>query len=694
MTLVFAREKRLLLGTLAALAPVPLPFNEVIGWPFLIAYLAGVALFVVRARAGKESWLPPWAMNVLGLAYLPLFLFDLRLFSGGRMIGPVLHLGMFAVLIKLFALRRERDKWQALMGIFFLFLAAMATSVHPSVTLYLIAFLAASMLLLVRFAMLHVLAGFGHRDASLARVPLKGFLAACVVFSIVLAVPLFAMLPRVSSPYLSGGVGPGGGPQVQTTGFSDEVTLDSIGRIRQSREVAMRVDYQRGGSPREADVRFKAATFDRYDGRAWSRTPGRRELIERGAQIQLSEERPDSWADVFLYPVTGKSLPLPTSTRVLKVDRRGVEIGAGGAIYLMVPANSTLRYSVGLGPRPTSVALPPDPAEPSPATLDLTGVTPEIAALADQVAGEGDDEERARRLEEHLSETYHYTLDFVGRGSGAPLDDFLFRYKSGHCEYFASALVLLLRAEGIHARLATGFLGADYNPIEGLWVVRQSNAHAWVEAYVPGEGWIELDPTPPAGRPTGGSASVWNLATQAWDTLVFRWDRYVLTYGLNDQVDLVGTLRELWLRLWDRDRQPAEEVTEDPAPDLGETAPAPAEPATGGGGVLVVAALLLAVAVLLGLWYLVRRGPLTATAAYRRLRHHLARAGVPVAASIAPLTLGRRAAAARPAAAEPAGKVIDFYVRESFNGEALGEAERGELREALRRAEAALKKAG
>jgi transglutaminase-like putative cysteine protease len=692
MTLAFGREKRLLLGALAALAPVPLPFNEVLGWPFLLAYLAGMALLLVRARAGSESWLPPWAMNVLGLVYLPLFLIDLRMFSGGRMIGPVLHLGMFAVLIKLFALRRERDKWQALMGIFFLFLAAMATSVHPSVTLYLIAFLAVALLLLLRFAMLHVLAGFGHRDASLARVPLRAFLAACVAFSVVLAVPLFAMLPRVSSPYLSGGVG-SGGPEAQTTGFSDEVTLDSIGRIRESREVAMRIDYQREGPPREADVRFKAATFDHYDGRAWRRTPGRRTMLERGAQVQLTEERPDSWADVYLYPVTGKSLPLPISTRVLKLDRRGLEIGTGGAMYLISPATGTLRYSVGLGPRPVSVALPPDPAEASPATLDPTGLTPEMTALAAEVAGAGGARERARRLEAHLARNYTYTLDFVGRGGGAPLEDFLFRYRSGHCEYFASALVLLLRAQGIHARLATGFLGADYNPIERLWVVRQSNAHAWVEAYVPNEGWIELDPTPPAGRPSGGGSSVWNLATQAWDTLVFRWDRYVLTYGLNDQVNLIGALRGLWLRLWERNEDPAAGEAGEPAAEPREAATA-AEASAAGGGLLLLAVLLVLSAAALGLWYLRRRGPPTATAAYRRLRHHLARAGVPVAASVPPFALARRAAAARPAAAEPTGRVIGFYVRESFNGEALGEGERGELIEALRRAEAALKKAG
>jgi transglutaminase-like putative cysteine protease len=693
VTLAFGREKRLLLGALAVMAPLPLPFNEVLGWPFLLVYLAAAALFVVRARADRGRWLPPWAMNLVGLVYLPLFFLDLTAYSGGRLVGPVLHLGMFAVTIKLFALRRERDKWQALMGIFFLFLASMATSVHPAVTLYLAAFLAAGVLLLTRFALLHLLAGFGHHDATLARVPLRGFLAACVAFSLLLAVPLFALLPRVNSPYLRGGVG-GGGPQVQVTGFSEEVTLDSIGRIRESREIALRVRYldEDERRPQDAGQRFKAATFDRYEGKAWRRSPGRREVIAPGgARIELAPGEIERWATVVLQPVTGRSLPLPTATRLLDIDRRGLEIGAGGAVYLSYPPPRPVEYEVGLGRGAVSAAALPDPADPAPGTLDTTGVTPEMAALAAEVMGAGDAGARARRLEAHLVGDYDYTLDFVGRGGARPLEDFLFRYKSGHCEYFATAMALLLRSQGIHSRLATGFLGADYNPIEGVWVVRQANAHAWVEAYLPDEGWTVFDPTPPAGRPAAGGTGAWDLAVQAWEALVFRWDRYVLTYDFADQVGVFASLRGLWTRLFGgrRDGGGADPETATAA----ATETSAAAPAAGGAPIALLGAVLL-LAVALAAWWLHRRGPLTATAAYRRLRRGLARAGVAVPASLPPLALGRRAAAARPTAAEPTGRVIAFYLRESFNGEALGDAERGDLHQALRAAEAELKKAG
>ncbi|HEX6863234.1 MAG TPA: hypothetical protein VF414_10490, partial [Thermoanaerobaculia bacterium] len=143
----FGRQKRLLLGWLALLAPLPLPMNDVVGWLGITLYLAGVIFFLRRASLDPPRWLPLWGMNLLGIAYVPFFLFDLMVLSGGRLVQPVVHLCLFAVLVKLFAIVRERDKWQASMGVFFLFLAAMGTSVHPTIVLYLIGFLVLVLLL-------------------------------------------------------------------------------------------------------------------------------------------------------------------------------------------------------------------------------------------------------------------------------------------------------------------------------------------------------------------------------------------------------------------------------------------------------------------------------------------------------------------------------------------------------------------
>ncbi|HSU82993.1 MAG TPA: DUF3488 domain-containing protein, partial [Thermoanaerobaculia bacterium] len=266
----FARQKRLLLGWTALLAPVPLPFNGVVGWPAVLVFLLGVVLFLRRASLDPPRWLPSWGMNVLGLIYLPLFFLDMFVVSHG-LVQPVIHLCLFAVLVKLFAIVRERDKWQASVGVFFLFLAAMGTSVHPTIVLYLVGFLVLVLVLLTRFAFLHVLSGFGREDPALALIPLRGFLLLATAATVVIAVPMFMLLPRVRAPFIVGRGG-GSGVTLESAGFSDQVTLDSIGRIRGSREVVLRV-LEGASTGGEREMRFKAATYDVYQGGTWRRSP-------------------------------------------------------------------------------------------------------------------------------------------------------------------------------------------------------------------------------------------------------------------------------------------------------------------------------------------------------------------------------------------------------------------------------------
>ena len=686
----FARQKRLLLGWLALLAPVPLPLNGVVGWPGVALYMVGVAYFLRRASVDPPRWLPLWGMNVLGLAYLPLFFLDLLAFSRG-MVQPVLHLCLFALLVKLFAIVRERDKWQAAIGIFFLFLAAMGTSVHPTIVLYLAGFLILSLVLLTRFAFLHVLSGFGREDPTLARIPLRSFLVLSTAAVMFLAVPLFLLLPRVRTPFI---VGRGGGVTIEAAGFSDQVTLDSIGRIRGSREVALRV---KGAEGLDEEMRFKAASYDIYDGGIWRRSPPRTNLYPRqGAQFRLAPERPVRWATIWLQPLRSQSMPLPVETVVVEPRAPSLTIDEGGALAFPLNPLEVAEYRVGLVRFPVLLGMAP--TGPG-ATLNRQGVTPRVAALAAQVMGQGTTTERAERLERHLIENYEYTLDFVGRSADNPIEDFLFRYRSGQCEYFASSMVLMLRSQGIHARLVTGFLGGEYNPFEGYYIVRENNAHAWVEAYLPDGGWRIFDPTPPAGRPTGRDAGAMMFFQQAWDFVLFRWDRYILTFGIYDQLQIFSGLREAWndfLSFFRRGDKPEETsrpsegldaISPDAVEDMAKQRRLPDVP-------LWFALGLTIFAVAVWLLYLRLRPPLTATLAYRRLKSRLGRSGPALPESVPPLAVRRETELRYPAAAEPAGRVIDFYLRESFGGQALEDEELETLKEALEEAEKRMRKAG
>ena len=98
----------------------------------------------------------------------------------------------------------------------------------------------------------------------------------------------------------------------------------------------------------------------------------------------------------------------------------------------------------------------------------------------------------------YLRRNFRYTLKLTGTPGRDPLAHFLFETRAGHCEYFASAMAVMLRAIGIPSREVNGFLPGEYNDLGGDYIVRASDAHSWVEAYFPGSGWITFDPTPPA----------------------------------------------------------------------------------------------------------------------------------------------------------------------------------------------------
>lgn len=690
--MTFGREKRLLLGSLAFLAPLPLPLNGIVGWTPILLYLAGVALFLRRAWIDPPAWLPIWAMNVLGVIYIPIFLLDLRSLSRG-LVGPVVHLGLFALLVKLCALSRERDKWQAVVGIFFVFLAAIGTSTHPTIVLYLAAYLALSLLLFTRFAIYHVLTGFGRAEPALAAVPMRRFIAGTTALGVLVALPLFLVLPRVRAPFIAGRASGMGGSQ-EAVGFSEEVSLDAFGRIRGDRNVALRLQ-QEGPTPISGELRFKAATYDRYVGTSWLRSPPAPPLERQpGMRYQIAPGSPQRWATIWLQPLRSRSVPVPVETRVLEPASPSLQMDEGGAVSFPILPLEVRQYRVGLGDEPYSAAVPSKVE----GALDIAYVSGRMSELAAEAMGSGTPLERARRLESHLMTRYSYTLDFVGRDTSNPIEDFLFRYRSGHCELFASSMVLLLRSQGIPARLVTGFLGGEFNPFEGYTMVRNENAHAWVEGYIPGLGWQIFDPTPAAGRPASGREGGLQFLQQAWDYLEFRWDRYVLSFNLYDQLRIVSGLRSLWHDFWAKFRRPERAPTPSTDPGLPVVKPAPAGESAPWWSALeplyLIAAFLAMALAAFALWWFRFRQPLTATLAYRRLRRRLDRTGRALGVAAAPLAVGRETAKRFPEAARPSARVIDFYLRESFGGEELSEAERADLAAALAEAERSMRKAG
>jgi hypothetical protein len=136
----------------------------------------------------------------------------------------------------------------------------------------------------------------------------------------------------------------------------------------------------------------------------------------------------------------------------------------------------------------------------------------------------------AARVEEYLMSNYEYALADLDWGSGDPVEAFLFEMKMGHCEYFASAMVLLLRSLGIPARFINGFAVGEWNDVESYYVIRQQDAHSWVEACIDGMGWVTFDPTPPAGMNIYGRGR-FSKFRMWYDSVEYRWVAGVVNYG-------------------------------------------------------------------------------------------------------------------------------------------------------------------
>jgi hypothetical protein len=191
--------------------------------------------------------------------------------------------------------------------------------------------------------------------------------------------------------------------------------------------------------------------------------------------------------------------------------------------------------------------------EPLPASergryLRLPPVDTRTWNLAREWSGQGSSMEKALRIQGHLRREFEYTLETPKAPVRDPLSHFLFVSKRGYCEYFASAMAVMLRTVGVPSRVATGFQSGYFNDVSGLYVIRASDAHAWVEAWIEGRGWVTFDPTPAASARTPGLGERINMYFDAADSL---WRQWVVAYDLGHQAMLAGKLAN-GLHQWSR----------------------------------------------------------------------------------------------------------------------------------------------
>lgn len=543
--------------------------------------LAFVVLLVLAWNLEGKRWQLTERMGlVVVLLSLPLFYLDWKYqMSVGEArerigVSALAHLILFLSAVKLLQVKADRD-WVFLYLIsFFEVLLAAGLSLSPlylaTLGLYTLAALCTIVSFEIRKAGRHVTATEtrllvppdstlvrrmikrrGQRYGIARRLPLVACGLLVLIFA--LALPLFFVVPR----YGNGAFARSGGGMAGFVGFSDKVSLGDIGKLQQSNEVVMRVRVEDAQSERHRNLRWRGVALDLFDGRNWSRSKKASSMLqpanERGLfQLGTTEDLQRLTIQTFFVepidtPVlfaAPRVVALQSAFSVIQRDSEGSLTGASheqGRISYRVYSDTT---------EPDAETLRAD-SEPYLVTsaryLQLPDrLDPRIERLAREVIASMDARNRydkARAIEEHLRNDYGYTLDLKA-GGAEPLSDFLFNVREGHCEYFATAMAVMLRTQRIAARVVNGFQTGTYNDAADAYTVTQREAHSWVEVYFPETGaWVTFDPTPAAGRgpvEAGGGFSSLGKYAEALEML---WIQYVVSYDKQEQRSLATTVK-------------------------------------------------------------------------------------------------------------------------------------------------------
>lgn len=530
--------------------------------------LAGAALAVRGYLLAKQRRIviPSRWTTPLTTGYFLFYAADCLLFSRSFLAATV-HLVLFAVVIRSFSLRRERD-YVTLAILAFLMVLASAVLTVDSVFLFFFAIFmltaVATFILMemrrsaknARFQAKHSHDAQEHRHLAFSLARVTPILALAILLG---AAVVFFVLPRMSTGYLSGY---SFGTDF-STGFSDRVQLGRIGQIQQSDAVVMHIQID-GDRQGQYALHWRGVALAHFDGKAWS-NPQQRVLLQRdpegGFSIPLFSEglnqvvlrqsstllgRPDRLIHyrILMEPIGTNVFFLAPWARRVSGPYRSLEIDMGGAVSDLDSRQAPAIYEAEsdiAAPAPHLLREVSDGflayAQPY---LQLPSLDPRIASLAAQVAASATNNyDKASAIERYLMSHYAYSLQLPRTEPADPLAEFLFVRKQGHCEYFASAMAVMLRTLRIPSRVVNGFRSDEFNDVTDNYVVRAKDAHAWVEAYFPGYGWVTFDPTP------GGAVASpqgWERAMLYLDAASSFWREWVVSYDASHQSVLGQTV--------------------------------------------------------------------------------------------------------------------------------------------------------
>ncbi len=454
----------------------------------------------------------------------------------GRDVGVAMLTVMMA--LKVMEMTRPRDTMVVVLLAYFLVVTNFFYSQSIPTALY---------MLLVVWVITATMVGLQHQAGRLRLVSVLRHAAMMILQGIPVMLALFLLFPRVQGPLW-------GLPQINysaRSGLSESMAPGDLSSLSLSDAVAFRVLFETQPE-KPAQLYWRGPVLWNYDGRTW----------RAGLNLTARELKVEALGPPLRYTVTMEShdrywlfaidLPLVVprdayiTTDYQLLSRRIVRE------RLRYEMQSSPQYRIGIDESPGTLRLatrlPPD-------------TSPRARALAAQWRAQGGNDRDIvmRALGMFREQPFLYSLE-PPKLTGDPVDQFLFETRSGFCEHYASAFTFLMRAAGIPARVVTGYLGGEVNPVDGYIVVRQSDAHAWSEIWLPREGWVRVDPTaavsplrierglaaavPEIDRPLLARDSFdWlRQARYAWDAVANSWNQWVLGYNTDRQTRFLAQL--------------------------------------------------------------------------------------------------------------------------------------------------------
>jgi hypothetical protein len=515
----------------------------------------------------------------LVLGYLAIFPLDVVLFSRAyvsssanpalyaALLGAI-HFLLFVMLVRLYSATTDRDAFFLAILAFAGILAAAILTVD---TFFLGMFFIFLIFAVATFVGMELRrGGRGAATTAIVHPAQEKKLARALTYAaisvavgaIMIGSTLFFFFPRFSAGYL-------GRTSMQPSlmsGFSDDVELGQIGEIKKNPAVVMRV--KTGAPIGYSRLRWRGIALTTFDGRRWS-TPNHRSPFALTPNLvgwinvsdpeqNIQDPSTDLQYEALVEPMATDAIFAPSNAvsvlggfngenphAVSNVRRTYVFRDFTGSLFNPFRNYAPVRY-FGVSRLPT--IQPPKlraagtdyPANFRDVYFQLPTLDKRIQPLALSITTKATNPyDKAVAIENYLRTRYTYTLDLTGKPDQDPLANFLFKTRAGHCEYFASAMTIMLRTIGIPSREVNGFLPGEYNDLAGDYIVRASDAHSWVEAYFPGTGWVMFDPTPASTEQFGFLSRL----GQYVDWMELTWNEWVINYDFAHQVQMAQNMQ-------------------------------------------------------------------------------------------------------------------------------------------------------